>query len=436
MPSSHTIAAISSSTLPAPRVIVRLSGPDSFSLHRYLAPHASKEPGAGFARLALRSMSIPATIYRFRSPRSYTGEDLVEFHIPGNPLLAQLLMEELLSNGARAAEPGEFTARAFFNGRLDLAQAEGVALAIAAQSDRELFAARRLLVGELTRRLAPAVEVLADTLALLEAGIDFSEEDISFLDRSEARQRITSTQNLLAALLSESVRCERIASEPRVVLTGRPNAGKSTLLNALAGRVRAGVSPQSGTTRDLIWADVRLARGTVRMIDAAGLEDSDAHAEAGSIAAQMRRAALLAIEEADVVVLLIDAIDDRPRLKLPREAHLVVRSKSDLLPGKPLSLSAITGEGLAAFRAELDRRAFGDGGDAGSGIALNARHVDAIQRGIQALDRAADLLNQPVSDELIALELREALDVLGTVSGRISSDDVLGRIFSTFCVGK
>jgi tRNA modification GTPase len=436
MASSHTIAAISSSTLPAARIIVRVSGTDACHLFSRLSSEAPTTAGAGFARLALRGMSIPATVYRFRAPRSYTGEDLVEFHIPGNPLLAQLLMEELLAHGARSAEPGEFTARAFFNGRLDLAQAEGVALAIAAQSDREVFAARRLLVGELTRRLAPAADALADTLALLEAGIDFSEEDISFLERSEARRRITSMEKMLTALLSESVRCERIAREPRVVLTGRPNAGKSTLLNALAGRTRAVVSPQSGTTRDLIWADVRLPRGTVRMIDAAGLEDSDAQPEEGSIAAQMRRAALLAIEEADVVVLLIDATDARPALKLPREPHLVVRSKSDLLRAGPLSLSAITGEGIDAFRAEADRRAFGDAGDAGSGIALNARHVDAIHQGIEALRRAADLLEHPVSDELIALELREALDALGAVSGRVTSDDVLGRIFSTFCVGK
>ena len=272
-------------------------------------------------------MRIPATLYRFCAPRSYTGEDIIEFHIPGNPLLTQMLLEELMKHGARAAEPGEFTARAYFNGRLDLTQAEGVAAAISAHSERESAAARRLLGGELTRRLEPIIELVAQTLALIEAGIDFSEEDVSFLSPTEAHSRIERAAAQLRGLLAESVRFERLANEPMVVLAGRPNAGKSTLLNALAGNRRAIVSPLAGTTRDVVWSSVQLPRGAVRITDIAGLDEAD---PAGDLEQQMHRQAMRAVESADVLVLVIDGTDGRSPIPLRCAVDLIAYSKLDL----------------------------------------------------------------------------------------------------------
>lgn len=454
---SDTIAALSSSAFPAPRAIVRLSGPATFPIAAQLVTELPQTAGAAGARLALRGMQLPITLYRFRSPRSYTGEDIIEFHIPGNPLLTQTLMEELFRNGARAAEPGEFTARAYFNGRLDLTQAEGVAAAVSSQSERESAAARRLLAGELTRRLEPIIDSMAQMLALTEVGIDFSEEDVSFIPPDQARSRIDAAAAQLRGLLAESVRFERLAHEPTVVLAGRPNAGKSTLLNALAGRQRAVVSSVAGTTRDAIWSSIRMARGIVRVTDIAGIDESQVE---GEIDRQMRRQALRAIESADVLVLVIDGADDRPHVALSRRIDLLVHTKWDLqrragfIPpfhssqrNRPdeshptesmdaLRVSTHSGHGLDALRDAIDRAAFGGDSDSSAALALNSRHVAAIETAVDALSRARDTLDQLRGDELIALELREALDALGSIAGRITPDDVLGRIFGSFCIGK
>jgi len=274
MISGDTIAAISSATGSAARMILRLSGPESAEItRRFWDADIPKPGGASHGRLIVRGMSVPGWLYFFQSPRSYTGEDCVELHLPGNPLLARMLLEDLLAAGARAAEPGEFTARAYFNGRLDLTEAEGVAATISAGNEQELSAARRLMSGELARRVTPILDRLADTLALLEVGIDFSDEDVTFLSAAELRARIEEADTMLRQLLEESTRFERLTHEPSVVLVGRPNAGKSTLLNKLTGHERAVVSQIAGTTRDVLSAEVMLQRGVVRVTDVAGLEE-------------------------------------------------------------------------------------------------------------------------------------------------------------------
>ena len=483
MTTGDTIAAISSSIGAAPRIIIRTSGPLSFSLAQGLGVATDHRRGRGLSpmsdcapawegqapaeperfrsgkfgsagaspslsghtqhgshsalhcRLRFVNLTFPAWIYRFPGPRSYTGEDIIEYHVPGNPVLARSLLDELLSRGARAAEPGEFTARAFFNGRIDLTGAEGVAATIAAGSQRELAAARQLLAGELAQRLKPILEVLTDTLALVEVGIDFTEEDVSFLTLDEQRSRLSMADEALERLVNQTVRFERLSHEPEVVLIGRPNAGKSTLLNALAGRDRAVVSPTAGTTRDALTAKVTLRRGIVRVTDIAGI---DSAADESEIEQQMQTHALRAAQAADLPVLVHDITDPQPPLSLDIAPGLVVHTKLDLLPAggesRGFAVSALTGAGMDELRDRLDAACFGDTGG-GASLALNLRHVRAITEARDALGRAK-LAVGIAGAEVVAMELRDVIDALGSVLGRVTPDDLLGRIFSEFCIGK
>jgi tRNA modification GTPase len=468
MNSSETIVAISSAVGGAARMIVRVSGEETHRIARHLTDGV--QDGSAFRCRLWPGMT--AWIYWFTAPRSYTGDDLVEFHIPGNPLLARMLLDEMVRLGARQAEAGEFTARGYLNGRMDLTQAEGVAATISANSQREMRAARQLLGGELARRLGPVMDGVAEALALVEVGIDFSDEDVTFLSADDVRERCRHAASALGVILEESARFERLSHEPRIVLVGRPNAGKSTLLNALAGAARAVVSNVAGTTRDAIWAEVRLARGMVKVVDVAGVGSGfrvQGSAEVGSavesIEIQMQEQAMRAVEVADLVVWVEDSCLMDGQIELGREVNLVVQTKADLLEGDQgrkdkrqkteetdknvcptasetedkdkvicpgVLVSAATGEGLDALRHQLDQIAFG--AESGAGLALNARHVRGIVEAFDALARAADAVE--AGAEVVAMELREALESLGGVLGKMSPDDLLGRVFSRFCIGK
>jgi tRNA modification GTPase len=476
---TDTIAALSSVPAPAARIIVRLSGPASHAIAAQLSNLQSfAQASAQAAILRFRDLQCPGWIYTFRCPHSYTGEDTIEFHIPGSPVLAKLLLDDLYRRGARPAEPGEFTARAFFNGKLGLTEAEGVAATISAGNQAELNAARQLLAGEVSRQLRPITDSLAQTLALIEVAIDFSEEDVTFLASEEVSARITEADTALEALIAQSGRFEQLTHEPRIVFAGRPNAGKSSLINALTGKQRSIVSNIAGTTRDVLSAPLDLPRGRVLLADVAGIDgagDADAHAllkstsdadRPGSsgylsprlgenlstpvspmqaIDARMQEQAIHAIESADHLVLVVDGTDARPLLELSRMPSLHAVTKIDL-PNRAadvhpqlsdvatIRLSSKTGIGLERLREALDSLAFGPE-RTGATLALNRRHLSAIASAREALGRAAQRVNEN-APELVAMDLRDVLDALGSIVGEVSRDDVLGRIFSAFCIGK
>jgi tRNA modification GTPase len=439
--SADTIAAISSAVGPvAARVIVRLSGPATPAITNAVCDPSSDAPSAARTTLRLANLACPAWLYRFRAPASYTGEDLSEFHLPGNALLAKLLLDELQYRGARLAEPGEFTSRAFLAGKMDLTAAEGVAAVIAAANAAQLAAARQLLAGELARRLAGPMEQLAEMLARVEAGIDFADEGIEFVSAGEIHAGAAAVLAQLSDLLAGSDRFELLVHEPRIVLLGRPNAGKSTLINALTGTPRALVSPTAGTTRDVLSAPLDLPRGRVMLVDVAGIAaaESDGTVQ-DQIDRQAQAMAQQAASSAQHVVLVRELHDRNEQPPLPRPADLVVVTKADQGQTHPADtelvvVSAHTGAGLAALRVALDRLAFGTGGGAVR-LALTARHVAAIADAHATLQRIVAGAS-PLPAELLAAELRSALDALGRVLGHVSPDDILGRIFSSFCIGK
>ncbi|MFN4243101.1 MAG: tRNA modification GTPase [Tepidisphaerales bacterium] len=464
-----TIVAVSSAPPPARRVVVRLSGPQALLAASRVV--RDLPAGRGVARTHVRlvcrtadpaahELHMPAIVAVFRSPSSYTGEDVVELGVPGSSWVVQTLLTRLLAcEGVRSAEPGEFTARAFLNGRLDLTAAEGVAATIAAADARQLAAAGQLRSGVLLRTLEPVTDKLAEWLARVEAGIDFSDEDVRFITPAELAAGIDDLLVQLREVVARGRRFGVLAAVPRIVLAGPPNAGKSTLLNALAGRPRAVASPVAGTTRDRLEARIRLPRGEAVLTDTAGLPDASAPPSTpGSSIAEdpltpaMLAAARQAITAADVLAWVVPADGSVPDVPPPRPPDLLIRTMADRLPdataarpfapltGAPAEapsflVSALTGEGLDRLREALDEMCFGRPG--GDGLALTARHLQHLHAALDELSatRQSIASGQPV-DELTALSLRAALDSLGHISGAVSPDDVLGRVFATFCIGK
>lgn len=448
---TDTIAAISSVPRSGARIIVRLSGEGALAIAATLfdSPVDLPAPGSAVRRdLRLGKIRFGAWVYFFSRPRTPTGEDLIELHLPGSPLIAGRVLEAVLAAGARAASPGEFTARAFFNGKIDLAQAEGVAAMIAADDADSLRFARGLAAGELSRRLEPIVRGMTNILALVEAGIDFTDEDVTFLYAAELVGQIDAADGDLAQLLKDARRLEAAGRDLTAVLAGRPNAGKSTLINALTRGERAVVSDRSGTTRDSLEAIVRLTGGQVMLLDLPGLDwagvtagDLAGDSAGATVAADIQARARDEILGADYVLLVRDVTDDRGDCELAREADLVIFTKADLRSdlrgnggagGGGVLVSAKCGTGMDELRERLGSLFFGK--SSGGRLAMAARHIHAVDDARAALERAR--AQADAGAELAAMELREALDCLGSITGTISPDDVLARVFATFCIGK
>jgi tRNA modification GTPase len=443
MEQRETIAAIATAAGAAGVGIVRLSGPGC----RVIAATLLGRPPVPRQAHYLRFRDADGTVIDdglmlfFPGPQSYTGEDVLELQGHGSPVLLAQLLRRCLALGARPARPGEFTERAFLEGRMDLAQAEAVADLVAAGSEAAARAARRSLEGEFSRRVDHVVEGLTGLRVWIEAALDFPDEEIDFLAAPELQEKLQRVAAELDALRTAAERGRRLVDGLHVVIVGAPNAGKSSLLNALAGDERAIVTDVPGTTRDLLRDRIRIDGIELTLVDTAGLREAPDVVEREGI-----RRAREELGKADLVLAVVDATQSPPPdLPLPPGVPVLwLHSKADLLAERPalpvpardrhLWVSARTGEGLEALRVAL-RDAAGAGEGAAGAFSARARHVDALARGAEALARAAAQLHHGAG-ELAAEELRQAQDALGEITGRIDADALLGRIFADFCIGK
>lgn len=393
-----------------------------------------------------RLIDIGLALY-FPAPDSFTGEHVLELHGHGGDVVVEASIARAVQLGARRARPGEFSERAFLNDKIDLAQAEAIADLVDAGSRAAAQAALRSLQGEFSARVNAARDALTHLRVYVEAAIDFPEEEIDFLASQELRERVEHVQQLLDEVLAGARSGARLVRGMTVVIAGRPNAGKSTLLNRLVGHEAAIVTPMAGTTRDLLRERVEIDGMPVELVDTAGLRDTthDVIEEEG-----MRRARA-ALARADHILYLVDgAADQQARSFVEERASLpegvpvtLVLNKSDQVGASPpplpvsvpvLRISAATGDGLDALRARI-REASGHSENAGGSFSARARHVEALNRGAEHLAAARAQLAVK-QGELAALELRTAQQALGEVVGDVTSDALLGHIFGSFCIGK
>lgn len=446
--SGDTIAALATPVGTSAIAVVRASGPGVAELVRAIFGQVPVPRVAQHADYRGRSGElIDDVLFTFLAgPNSYTGEDTLEVSCHGNPFIAQKILEDLLARGCRSAEAGEFTRRAFVNGRLDLSQAEAVMDLIHARSERALTAANQQLRGSLGRRMGELIAMLINCLAQIEAYIDFPEEDLPPENRAAVGAELDRVRSGVARLRATGRYGELLRSGVRTVIIGEPNAGKSSLLNRLVGRERALVSPEPGTTRDYLEEFLTIGPHVFRLVDTAGLNRSPTALEKRGIEKTMEQAT-----EADLFLWIIDA--SRPVLSLPEAVHerltaqnaIAVFNKIDLapdllqppLPCPALTTSALTGAGLEKLSEALVARADAFRSDAGDEvIAINARHADALRRAAEALNGAAEGLAASMASELVASELRDGLSCLGEIAGRVDNERMLDVLFASFCIGK
>jgi len=447
-----TIAALATPSGTAALAVIRVSGPDSRRLAAEALGRAPQARVATHGDYADRAGSVVddvvATLYE--APNSYTGEDAIELSCHGSPLVVRTILADLLARGCRPARPGEFTQRAFLNGRLDLSQAEAVMDLISARSERALAAARQVLRGALGRHLAELVDGLLGALATVEAYIDFPDEDLPPQDRDRLQGRVTEALRKTELLLATERTGVLLREGIKAVILGEPNAGKSSLLNRIVGTNRAIVSPEPGTTRDFIEERVTVGAHGLRMIDTAGLNPGARGIERLGVQKTLETAS-----DADLFLLVLDAT--RPTPPLPAALRdciqlsntLVVLNKADLLAegGRPqavpppgfasVSVCALDGRGLDRLLAEVARLAEGLQTTVGDErIAINVRHAHYLADARTCLRSALEKIAAAGPAELLASDLRGALHAIGEISGRVDNERMLDQLFASFCIGK
>ena len=441
---SDTIVAISTPRGVGGIAVARLSGPDALTIAEKRLSSLSTYQPINLSTLSPRR----ATYCHFDElddvvavyfPKGYTGEPTVEISCHGSLYVQQALLQALVDSGARLAEPGEFTQRAFLNGRLDLSQAEAVADLIDSVTPAQHRLAVSQLRGGYAQKLKELRQQLLDLTSLLELELDFSQEDVEFADRGRLQSLLQELQEETLRLIASFRLGNALKRGVPVAIVGKPNAGKSSLLNALLGDDRAIVSDIPGTTRDTIEETLTLDGITFRFIDTAGLRHSDDCVETLGVERSKK-----AVEQADIVLYLRDATKpgEEPDLDLSDKTVIEVYTKADLLADSSrvggLCLSSKTGLGLETLRKEILSRFHAQMGNTGQEDILlsNARHYEALKLVRQALDAVSQGLADGIPADLVAVDLRDALYHLGTITGEVTSDELLGNIFGRFCIGK
>jgi tRNA modification GTPase len=393
-----------------------------------------------------------ALVCFFKAPHSFTGEDVVELHCHGSPVLLRTVIDRILKLGARLADPGEFSLRAVMNGRLNLTEAEAIRDVIDAQTDKALRQATRQLKGEISNRLRPAKEELLEIIVRLESSLEFVEDDLPVVASQEIIESLQKLQQDLSRLRSTFGSGRLLRDGIRVALVGRPNVGKSSLFNSLVGHERAIVTEIPGTTRDTLTESIGVDGVPVLLIDTAGIRSSSDEIELIGVARARREAA-----DADLLIVVVDgseSLSDEDRLVLAEVSdvrHIVALNKSDLPtfspamfdrqqadPNSPavVSVSAKSEAGLESLRTAI-LQPFANGNAHSEGLLItNARHHDLLVRASEAIASSEQLLDERASEEMVLVGLHNALSYLGEITGETTTEEILGQIFSTFCIGK
>ena len=453
---ADTICALSTVPGRSGIAVVRASGPQARNLLAAVTGAGNELPPR---RAVLRQIFKPSTseqldqalVTWFEGPHSYTGEDVVEFSLHGSPVIASAVLRLLCEQGARLAEPGEFTMRAFLHGRIDLTQAEAVRDIIDSSTLFQSQIALRQQAGELSASLRPAKKRLVDLIVRLESAVEFVEDDLPAESRETIAQQLSDLREDLQNH-AESYSLGRVIREGfGMAVVGRPNVGKSSLFNALLERDRSIVAEIPGTTRDLVSESTIIAGVPVHLVDTAGFREADDRVERLGVDRSVR-----AIADADAVLLVVDgsasptAEDARLRERLSEVSCILVVNKSDLPPAWSAAetgefagswpvavVSALTGAGIGALRAGIQEHILGDAGAEREGVLVtNVRQAQCLGRAVSHLDEACRALGAGLSEEFVLHDLRLSLDALGAVTGETGIEDILSEIFSRFCIGK